>query len=234
VVNIYSTPGSTDYSIGYGTTPFFLYNNGNEMGSTTAEASCRAGTVWDEDELQCLIPPSTINVVVCTIPEGGSSCVTSQDVTWHVENDQGKDFTFYYPENKTDIGGTEGNVGPVTINYGENVFAIKDGEEIIVENRVVGTCTENTNWENGICVLSSPEVKSFKAEPNVIFDGGTSTLSWNFDEELIDSCDISFQLNIDDTVSYLMSTSESTGETDVSPTGTTIYYLDCYRQEGED
>ncbi len=233
VANINSPSGEENYLIPYGETPFFLYNNGGEISRKTASADCRTGTEWDNEKLKCLAPVSSINVEGCTISLDGNSCTTS--VAWQVENNpQNNEFTFIYPDNQK-VTGTGGNIDPIIMGYGENIFIIKDGDEIILERRIVVDCVDNTDYIDGKCVLSSPEVISFKAEPNVIFREGSSKISWSFNPELVDYCKLSSKLKIEEEQEILEESNirDREGSKEVNPSGTTVYYLDCCRQEAE-
>ena len=48
-----STGTGTPYVVAYGTRDFFLYNNGEELDSATATATCATGTTWSESDAEC-------------------------------------------------------------------------------------------------------------------------------------------------------------------------------------
>jgi len=229
--------------------PFFLYNDGVEVGSSRAYARCRPGTVWtfspDGTTGTCEIMQNSIDVTICSIPLGENSCQT--EASWALDNiPPGKDindFIFTYPENKLVNG--EGLVGDdrkqtlsdVTLFHGDNHFKIFDRADLIGERNILGVCVENTEWdtESGTCVIKEPEINYFKAEPETIFKGQSTTLSWNFEEDRVDSCLLEKRLSIDDNVENLstINSSDYNGSLGDSPLGTTIYYMTCYKEGSE-
>ena len=229
--------------------PFFLYNDGVEAGLSRAYARCRPGTVWtfspDGTTGTCEIMQNSIDVTICSIPLGENSCQT--EASWALDNiPPGKDindFRFIYPENKLVNG--EGLVGDdrkqtlhdVTLLHGDNDFKIFDGADLIGERNILGVCVEDTEWdtESGTCVIKEPEINYFKAEPETIFKGQSTTLSWSFEEDRVDYCLLEKRLSIDDNVENLstINSSDSNESLEDSPLGTTIYYMTCYKEGSE-
>ncbi|HOX91208.1 MAG TPA: hypothetical protein PK508_01930, partial [Candidatus Paceibacterota bacterium] len=81
------------------------------------------------------------------------------------------------------------------------------------------------------CVIKEPEINYFKAEPETIFKGQSTTLSWNFEGDRVDYCLLEKRLSIDDNVENLstINSSDYNGSLEDSPLGTTIYYMTCYK-----
>ena len=89
--------------------------------------------------------------------------------------------------------------------------------------------------ESGTCVIKEPEINYFKAEPETIFKGQSTTLSWNFEEDRVDYCLLEKRLSIDDNVENLstINSSDYNRSLEDSPLGTTIYYMTCYKEGSE-
>ncbi len=232
--------------------PFFLYNDGVEVDSSRAYARCRPGTVWtfspDGTTGTCEIMQNSIDVTICSIPLGENSCQT--EASWWLDNiPPGKDINDFifkypaYPENKLVHG--EGLVGEdrkqtlydVTLFHGDNDFKIFDGADLIGEKNILGACVDDTKWdtESGTCVIKEPEINYFKAEPESVFRGQPTTLSWGFEEDRVDYCLLEKKLIIDETQELLKTIGKEEYQSSLkdSPSGTTVYYMTCYKEGSE-
>ena len=233
--------GSKTYSVSYGSRNFFLYNNGNQIGTTaTATATCTGGTVWGSGV--CQPPTGTLTATGCMIPLNGTSCLTT--LTWDTINPLISPLTNSVVKNITDgttiaTGNSNGTIVTGSSTYSltpisktfelwHNGVLLLDQPTQLIPARAtpVAVCANNTHWSVETCVIDPP-ITTFKANPTTIFSGRSSTLTWN--SPLATSC-TGTGFNIDPDGDGIT----KNGSLIVSPLVTTTYTLKCINSSGTD
>ena len=212
--------GTTNYTVAYGNRDFYLYNNGNLLKTVTSNASCTSGTVWDSVSGKCEPPTGNLIAEGCTIPVGAGSCPSN--ISWSVSNSiSGAPTVLKDATNGNEISSLISGSKTYPIPMGVRNFELWHNGILVYSASATAVCSQKTTWANSTCLLNNPEVDSFRADPPTIFEGRSSTLTWETDPDLVDRCTGS-GLGFD--------TGDSrTGSIKVSPTVTTTYSLTCYR-----
>jgi len=212
--------GSTTWFVDYGSRNFYLYNNGNQLGTTaTANATCTSGTVWSDISGVCEPPTGTLTATGCTIAVGGNSCDTT--LAWTTTNPLvGITSVVKTPNSSgTTVATANNNTMTYSVPYNNRAFVLIHNGVILFSATATAACAQKTTWNGSICELNAPKIDSFTAEPSTIFEGRASTLSWQADPDLVTYC----------TGTNFSTGGLKSGTVKVSPVVTTTYSITCGR-----
>ncbi|NCU28508.1 MAG: hypothetical protein EOM85_02450, partial [Candidatus Moranbacteria bacterium] len=211
--------GTVNYTIPYGSTDFYLYNNSVQLDQKTATASCASGTVWNNDEDICESTTGTLNTTGCIISSGGSSCSTT--INWEIFNPVVSTTSLKDLTSNTIIKtiSTAENISSMSysIPAGARSFSLIHNGETIAESSAVATCASQTEWNGSLCELTSPNIETFVASPSSVVKGRSTVLTWESDPDAV--C-VGTNFDTGGTAS---------GSVSVSPLVTTTYTLTCSR-----
>ncbi|MFA6392618.1 MAG: hypothetical protein WCW54_00830 [Candidatus Paceibacterota bacterium] len=143
----------TPYGITNGATAFYLYNNGNQLGTTAvANATCVAGTVWHTPSGKCKPSSGTLTATNCIIALGGNSC--SSTLTWTTDNPaNGVTSMVKTPDSSGTIVATANNgTTTYTVPYSNRIFVLMHSNSLLSQATATATCAVSTHWGGSSCV----------------------------------------------------------------------------------
>jgi len=213
--------GTTTYSVAHGSRNFYLYNNGNQLGTTaTANATCTSGTVWNATTGICEPPTGILNASGCLISAGNNSCDTR--LIWNTNNPlTGVTSVVKTPTSSgTTVATANSSAGTsYAVPYNSRAFVLIHNGVILSSATPISACAQKTTWNGSICELNAPKIDLFTADPSTIFEGRASTLTWSADPDLVTYC----------TGTGFSTGGLTSGTVKVSPIITTTYTLTCGR-----
>ncbi len=202
------------YTIPYGSTTFYLYNNAIPLSQSTATASCASGTVWNTQDGKCQATTGTINATGCPIYAGSSSC--SSAITWSTLNPYEATSTVKTSGGATVSTGLSGSVN-YSVNPGTHTFNLWHYGSIIANATATVVCSSLSEWNGSICELKAPEIMTFTASQSNVVRGRPTTLVWESEPDA--TC----------TGTNFETGGLYAGTVSVNPTVDTTYTLSCVR-----
>ena len=160
-----SNSSGKSYAISYGDNYFFLYNNGDELDSDTAVATCASGTEWDYDSETCetvTVMSGSLSATSCTIDSGSGVCSTTLE--WNTINPVGISAVTTNPNIIVATGNSSDSIiegtDTFSISYGSREFYLyNNGEEPSLDvATATATCAPNTSWDSGSNVCTAVEL----------------------------------------------------------------------------
>lgn len=214
--------GTATYLVEFGTRDFYLYHNSELLDQATATASCASGSAWDKTDLKCVpssnVVPTIASPTVSSIDKtsatlganvtslGIPAVISARGTCWGTTPSPTTNCT---PEGLTSLGVyTHSRIGltPGTSYYYRGYAINTTG----IGYSIDGIFNTSSPIDGGITI-------DFKATPDKIFKGKSSTLTWN--STYADSCTgIGFSTGTGN---------PADGSVKVSPTVTTIYKINC-------
>src|SRR5258707_1611418 len=176
--------GSINASVPYNTRSFYLYNNGQLLGTSSATSSCTSGTTWNGSTCQGQTPSGTLTPAFpsCSIASGASSCNVS--LTWSTTNPVGTSaVTSNYPSPNTTV--ATGNSGSIfaSVPYNNRSFYLYNNAQLLATSSATSSCTSGTTWNGSTCQGQTPSGTLTPASPSCSIAAGASSctvsLTWS-------------------------------------------------------
>lgn len=212
-------------TVPYSSKTFYLYNNSQELSQTTASAVCTTGTAWSVAENKCKATTGTLYAGGCTIPVDQNSCPI--EIVWETINPVSTSRLRNATKLETIADANSGST-TYTIPYGVTMFRLNHffpTPTILKEVLSIAVCAPSTQWNSSTCQLLAPEIEDFYSASSTIFNGRSTTLHWDSNPSLVDSCVVTAP-------SYNsgpLGPSNPDGGLVITPTATTTYTLTCTR-----
>jgi hypothetical protein len=172
---------STSAPVPYGGRSFYLYNNGVELDSSFANASCASGSTWNGSKCQGAmsgnLSPSSPS---CTIASGSSTCNVS--LSWTTTNpiDVSKVTSNYPTANFVVATGNNSSTSAPVPHGGRSFYLYNNGEELD-SSFANASCASGTTWNGSKC-QGAMSGNLTPASPSCTIAAGASTcnvsLSW--------------------------------------------------------
>ncbi len=141
------------------------------------------------------IPPptasGTISGVGCNIEEGGDDC--SGTLSWNIENAASPSVENLSTASvvSTNASGTS---TAITIPYGMNTYAIRNGTSTITTASLLASCAASTTWNGTICAPTAPPVVTptvdIDIEKNFVRRGGKTSVDFTVNSNSTTTCTI--------------------------------------------
>ncbi len=170
VTNTLATPqsGNQSLTVPYSSRIFYLYNNGVQLATSSATASCTGGTAWNGSICAPAMSGTlTSSAPSCVIASGASTCIVN--LTWTTTNPEATSaVTSSYPApNTTVFTGLNGGPSSVTIPYSSRTFYLYNNAKSLVPTSpsgagivVTASCTGGTAWNGTVCANVPPTVNA--------------------------------------------------------------------------
>jgi hypothetical protein len=156
MTNVNGNSGSQSMTVPYNQRTFYLYNNGTELDSIWAGASCESGTEWNGDSCETTaVMSGWINASDCTIEEGNNSCSTT--VSWDTYNPEST--SAVTANEMSNVNGNSGSQS-MTVPYNQRTFYLYNNAVELGSVWVGASCGYGTIWDEATssCILSSSPI----------------------------------------------------------------------------
>jgi hypothetical protein len=165
-------------------------SGGSILSIKNVTARCVTGASWNTVTNRCAVAVSdgisaTLVGSDCTIDHGANAC--SGSFTWNI---QGAANPNLYNATRLVEYSTSpsGNQEPYTIGYGANTVQVRNGNTVLGQKVVKGTCAFGTAWNAGLGKCW----RSYTVRPTVI---GSGSIAPNIATTVLEGDDLSFVMN---------------------------------------
>ena len=175
--------GSTSVPVPFAGRTFYLFNSAQQLASSSATASCAAGTTWNGSACQAPTMSGSLTPAApaCTIAAGASTCNVT--LTWTTTNPVAtSQVTSNWPSANTVVGNGNSGSTSAEVSYNSRAFYLYNNAQLLATSNATASCAAGTTWNGSACQAPTMSGTLTPAAPACTIAAGASscnvTLTW--------------------------------------------------------